>query len=399
MGPLEDVVVVEMGHALAGPLAGTFLADFGADVIKVERPGGGDSLRDMGPKQGGVGVWWLVAGRNKRSVTIDVKAPGGIDVLRDLLRDADVLIENYRPGVMEKLGLSWDELHALNPRLVMLRISGFGQTGPYSGRGGFGKIGEAYSGATNLTGHRDQPPVHPSYSLGDAVCALAGAYGVALALLARHASGEGQLVDLALYEPMFRLIEWQIPLHVLQGMEIERNGPRFPFSEAFVTDVCPTADGDNVVVAAATSESLERLRRLLEAEGAVSGRPSTDELAEAMRAWIAHTDRDAVLARFERENLVGGLVFTPAEMLTDPHMRARENIIELEDDRVGRVPVPNVVPTLRETPGAVRWLGPELGEHTDAVLRGRLGYDDARMRRLRDDAVIAPAGRAAEEVV
>src|SRR3990170_2682474 len=175
MGPLDNIRVMEMGHALAGPLAATLLGDFGAEVIKIERPAGGDSLRNMGPRRDGVGIWWLVVGRNKRSLTLNLKTEEGKRILLDLVRNTDVLVENYRPGVMEGLGLGWSDLQAVNPRLVMLRISGFGQTGPYRERGGFGKIAEAFSGATNLTGHRDQPPVHPSYSLGDAVCALAGA--------------------------------------------------------------------------------------------------------------------------------------------------------------------------------------------------------------------------------
>ena len=388
MGPLDNIRVIEVGHALAGPMAATFLGDFGADVIKIERRDGGDSHRTMGPRRDGVGIWWLVVGRNKKSLTLDLKKEEGRRILLDLVRDADVLVENYRPGVLEGLSLGWSHLQAVNPRLVMLRISGFGQTGPYRERGGYGKIAEAFCGATNLTGYRGQPPVHPGYSLADAVCALAGAYGVSLALLARQRSGTGQVVDLALYEPLFRLIEWQIPLHVLQGLRIERNGPQFPFTEAFVTDICRTKDGDNVVVSAATRDTLERLAALMREEDLVSGSPSTEELGAALRAWILRNDRDVVLKQFEERKLVAGLVYTPAEMLSDSHMQARKNIVEVEHPVLGSVPMPGVVPTLLETPGAVRWAGPALGQHTDAILRDYLGYDAQRIADLKSRGVV-----------
>lgn len=388
MSALKSLRIVEMGHAVAGPLAGTLLGDFGAEVIKVERPPIGDTLRNMGPKKNGVGLWWLVSGRNKKSLTLDLKAPEGVDVLRDLLKTADVLVENYRPGVLEKMGLGWDDLHALNPRLIMLRISGFGQTGPYSRRGGFGKVGEAFSGATNLTGRPDEPPIHPSYSLGDTVCSLAGAFGVSMALYSRERTGVGQMIDLALYEPMFRLIEWQLPMHVMAGLDVKRNGPRFPFTEAFVTDVCHTSDGHAVVISAATTESLGRMRDLLIEENVASGDLSTDQLADGVKKWIAGHDRDTVLEKFQERNLVGGSVYTPSEMLEDEHMRARGNIINISHPELGDVPMPGVVPTLSGTPGEVRWTGPAVGEHTDEVLREALGYDAPRIARLRQNGVV-----------
>lgn len=388
MSALKNLRIVEMGHAVAGPLAGTLLGDFGAEIIKVERPPRGDTLRDMGPKKDGIGLWWLVSGRNKKSLTLDLKAAEGVSILRDILKTADVLIENYRPGVLEKLGLGWDELHELNPRLIMLRISGFGQTGPYSRRGGFGKVGEALSGATNLTGWPGEAPIHPSYSLGDTVCSLAGAFGVSMALYSRERSGVGQMIDLALYEPMFRLIEWQIPMHVMAGMEVKRNGPRFPFTEAFVTDVCRTKDGHAVVISAATTESLERMQNLLIDEKLATGNLSTDQLADGLRTWIALHDREAVLEKFQERNLVGGSVYTPADMLEDEHMRARGNIVNVSHSELGDVPMPGVVPTLSGTPGKVQWPGPKLGEHTDEILRDVLGFSALRIAGLRQDGVV-----------
>jgi crotonobetainyl-CoA:carnitine CoA-transferase CaiB-like acyl-CoA transferase len=388
MGPLSDIRVVELGFAVAGPIAATLLADFGADVVKVEQPGQGDGLRNMGPKAKGVGVWWLVAGRNKKSITLDLKKEGGKEILRKLLQGADVLVENFRPGVMEKLGFDWETLHAVNPRLVMLRISGFGQTGPYSRRPGFGKLAEAYGGATNLTGHMNEPPLHPSYSLGDVVCALMGAYGVMLALHGRQASGKGQVVDLALYEPLFRLIEWQIPLHSVTKTHIVRNGPRFPFAEAFVTELCQTKDGDYIVVSAATVSHLERLSSLLRNEGMTGDFSKTSEVADALRVWIKQNVRDRVLEVFAQRDLVSGLVYTPAEMLNDEHMLARENIVTLNHTELGGIPMPNVVPKLGDTPGNVRWLGPTLGQHTDEILREWLNYDNSHIEQLRRDKIV-----------
>jgi len=386
--PLSGCRVVEIGHALAGPIAATFLADFGAEVIKIERPGEGDSLRRMGPAKDGVGLWWLVTGRNKKSVTLDLKAKAARPVLEDLLRKTDVLVENHRPGVMERLGLGWPEIERINPRIVMLRVSGFGQSGPYSARGGFGKIAEAFSGATNLTGHRGQAAVHPGYSLGDAVSGLSGAFGVALALLARERSGRGQMIDLALYEPLFRLIEWQIPMHLLAGLNVERNGAQFPFTDAFITNIFVTAEGHSVVFSAATRDSIERVRKLLGEEGVTKGGESTDELDAGLKRWAAGHPRDYVLQRFKDCDLVNGLVYTPAEILADEHFRARQNIVTALHKTLGEIPMPSVMPQLSATPGKVNWPGPALGEHTEAVLRDLLGYDAGRLAALRAERAI-----------
>ena len=387
-GPLSNLRVVELGFAIAGPLAGTLMADLGADVVKVEQPGAGDGMRNMGPKVQGVGVWWLVAGRNKRCITVDIKTAAGLAILHGLLRDADILVENFRPGVLERLGLGWDTLHALNPRLIMVRISGFGQTGPRAARPGFGKLAEAYSGATNLTGDPQREPVHPSYSLGDVVCALMGAFGAVSAVNARSVSGRGQQVDLALYEPLFRLIDWQLPLHTLAGTVVRRNGPRFPFGEAFLTELCHARDGDAIVFSAATPSHLERLAALLRSEGMDGDFASTAVLGDALRAWTAAHDRAHVLGRLGEHDLVFGPVYTPADLLADEHIAARGNVVRLAHPALGEVPMPSAVPAFSDTPGGVRWLGAGLGEHTEEVLRERLGYDAARIAALRRDRVI-----------
>lgn len=380
--------MLELGHAIAGPFAATLLGDFGAEVIKVERPGAGDGQREMGPKLNGLGLWWAVIGRGKKSVTIDLQTAEGQRLFKDLVRTADVIVENFRPGALDRLGLGWDDLRAEHPSLIMLRISGFGQTGPYSARRGFGKIAEAFSGATNLTGLSDRDPVHPSYSLGDLSCGLMGAYGVLLAVLHRDRTGQGQMIDLALYEPLFRMIEWQIPLHNQLGVDVRRAGNQFPFA-AFVIDISQTRDGHHVVFSAATLEMLSRLERLLEEEGVTLPTPRSDTaLADGVRDWIAAHSWEEVLERFERGGLVAGLVYTPADLATDPHIAARRNIIDVPHERVGHISMPGVVPSLSETPGAVSTAAPELGQHTDEVLHQLLGLSAAEIQPLREKGVV-----------
>lgn len=386
--PLSELRVVELGHALAGPLAATFLGDFGADIIKVERIDGGDSLRNMGPKHEGTGVWWSVTGRNKRSVCIDYKTPEGHEVLMDLLTDADVLVENFRPGAIERAGLGWDVLSERCPQLIMLRISGFGQTGPYRALGGFGKIAEAYSGATYLTGEKDQPPLHPGFSLGDATTGLMGAFGVVVALEERRRSGRGQLIDLALYEPLFRLIEWQLPLYGLLGEVATRSGPRFPFDGAFITDICATADGHSVVVSAATSASLDRLRAFVRGEGLAAEDGSDREVVNGLREWVGAHTREETLERLQSEGLVVGGVFSAADLIDDPHLAARENIAYPQNGRGAAIPMPAALPKLSASPGTIRWPGPPLGAHTKEVLVETLGYSEERYSALRDSHVV-----------
>lgn len=389
-GPLGDLRIVELGHALAGPFAAVLLADFGADVIKVEPPGG-DSLRDMGPKISHSSIWWSTTARNKRCVAVDFKSTDGKRLVLDLVASSDVLVENFRPGVLEHAGLGWKQLRAVNPRLVMLRVSGFGQTGPYSPRGGFGKIAEAFSGATNLTGNPDEPPIHPSYSLGDTTTGLMGAFGVMIALRERDRTGQGQIIDLPLYESLLRMIEWQVPLYQRTGAVAARTGLTFPFDGAFLTDICVTKDGSRVVLSAATSESLKRLRTLLYRDGAIADvdvAVSNTELVEALRVWAARYTSVDVLRKLEAERLVAGPVYTAADLVDDPHVAARGNLAMVSTDN-GDVMMPNVVPRLTQTPGEIRWAGPAIGEHTDEVLSGLLKLPYSEIAELRSRGVIA----------
>ncbi|MCU1480501.1 MAG: hypothetical protein JWQ19_1287 [Subtercola sp.] len=390
MGPLTGMRVVELGHALAAPFAGSLLGDFGADIIKIEQPGHGDSLRAMGPQLDSSSVWWSVTGRNKRSVCIDFKKPRGLELVRALLEDADVLVENFRPGVLDRAGLGWEELHAAYPQLIMLSISGYGRGGPYSDRPGFGKIAEAFSGATHLTGEAEQPPTHPGYSLGDATTGLMGAFGIMVAMHERARSGIGQSIDLALYETLFRMIEWQIPLNELQGWEVHRTGTQFPFNEAFLTDICATSDGYNIVISAATTKSLASIRSLLLEHDLITDTAATVlDMAPHLRAWVKTLPRDEAMRVLRHYDVVVGPVHGAADMTSDPHLAARGNIVTAADSNGRSIPMPNVVPMLQGTPGEVRWAGPNLGEHSGEVMSELLGLDEAQIAQLVAEGVIA----------
>ena len=274
-GPMPEPVlsglrVIDLGHALAGPFAATLLADHGADVLKIEHPERGDPMRRLGPRKDGVPVWWKAAGRSKRSVALDFSTPRGREILLELVEHSDVLVENFRPGTLERRGLGWDDLHRVNPRLVMLRISGFGQHGPHASRPGFGRTAEAMSGAAQLTGFPDGPPIHVGYSLADTLTGLMGAFGIMLALHGRERSGEGDCIDLALYEPLFRLIDWQAIVYDQLGIAGMRAGNAFPaVLEGVAAGVAQTTDGIWLSYSAATDSVLERLVALMTAEGVV----------------------------------------------------------------------------------------------------------------------------------
>jgi crotonobetainyl-CoA:carnitine CoA-transferase CaiB-like acyl-CoA transferase len=381
--PLDGLRVLELGEALAGPLTCTLLADFGADVVKVERPSRGDSMRAMGPLVDGVGLWWTVTGRGKRSVAVDLKSTEGREVIHRLAAGwADIVVENFRPGVLERHGLGWEDLHAANPALIMVRISGFGQTGPYSDRRGFGKIAEGFSGATNLTGSPDAAPVQPGYSLGDATTAAFGVIGALLALLVKHRDGQGQLVDIALYEGLLRLIEWQLPLAAHTDINVTRNGNAFPFDDAFITDIVACADGESVIYSAATAVHLARLRAFLRSAGAMDDLSSSAGVVRAVRAWAADISSVDALDTLTSADLVAGAVFTPRQLLSDPHLKARQNILEVDHPRLGPTIMPGVVPRLSATPGDVARPAPELGADTIDVLTDVLHLSSADVERL-----------------
>jgi formyl-CoA transferase len=390
-GPLSDLRVIDLGHVLAGPFAATLLGDLGADVIKVEPPEG-DNLRRLGPRKDGHGIWWKVAARNKRCITLDLRRPEGQQMLARLAGHADVLVENFRPGTLERWNLGWERLHALHPRLVMLRISGYGQNTSFGDRPMFGRPSEAMSGLLHLTGFPDGPPLHAGFSLGDATTALMGAFGVMSALHRRERTGRGDCVDLALFETLFRLIEWQIPLYDQTGHVTQRAGNQFPLG-LMVGNVYRSKDGRWL----STSAGAENIvHRLLEAVGGpelvhdprfhspeARSRPENHRaLDELVREWIAQRSADEVLAAFEAAGAVIAPALDAADIAAHPAYAERRAIVSVEDPALGPIRMPAAVPRLLDAPGEVRWPGPEPGAHNDEVYRGLLGLTSAELEDL-----------------
>jgi crotonobetainyl-CoA:carnitine CoA-transferase CaiB-like acyl-CoA transferase len=397
-GLLDGLRVIDLGHALAGPFAATMLADHGADVLKIEHPERGDPMRRLGPRKDDVPLWWKAAGRNKRSVTLDFSTLRGKEILLRLVEQSDVLVENFRPGTLERRGLGWEDLRRVNPGLVMLRISGFGQYGPYAARPGFGRTAEAMSGAAELTGYPDGPPIHVGYSLADTLTGLMGAFGIMLALHGRERTGEGDCIDLALYEPLFRLIDWQAIVYDQLGIAGTRAGNAFPVVlEGVAAGVARTTDGAWLSYSAATDSVLKRLVALMVAEGTLPDgsygsveerRRSANEIQELVSAWIGTKTADEVERLFEESHAVIGKVYGIEQIWDDPGYRARGNLTTVEDGELGPVTMHGVVPELAGRPGAVRWAGPPLGAHTREVLVELGAIRAEEVDELRTEGVI-----------
>jgi crotonobetainyl-CoA:carnitine CoA-transferase CaiB-like acyl-CoA transferase len=395
---LAGIRVIDLGHALAGPFAATMLGDFGAEVIKIEPPGTGDPMRRLGPRKEGVPLWWKAAARNKKSVTLDFRHPKGREILLSIVRKSDVLVENFRSGTLEKHGLGWEELRRANPSLVMLRISGFGQTGPTPGRPGFGRVAEAMSGAAQLTGDPEGSPVHVGYSLADTLSGLMGAYGVLLALLGKERSGVGECIDLALYEPLFRLIDWQVIVYEQLGIVPTRAGNGFPVVlEGVAAGVARTADGVWMSYSAATDSVLVRLIEMIYGEpvsarvefATVDMRRTHCRDVEAhLDAWIAARTANEVEAEFAEHQAVIGRVYDMETIWSDPSYRARGDIVTVSDQDFGAVSMHGVIPKLLERPGAVRTVGEALGAHTAEVLREMAGIDEPTLADLSRKGVV-----------
>ena len=395
-GPLSDIKVVELGTLIAGPFCGQILADFGADLVKVEDPKGGDPMRTWGrslPK--GHSPWWPVIGRNKKSLTLNLREPEGQAIVRRLIGGADVLIENFRPGTMEKWGLSYESLAADNPGLVMARVSGFGQTGPYASRAGYGLIGEAMGGLRHITGEPDRPPARAGLSIGDSLAATHAVMGIMMALHARQTSGRGQVVDAAIYESVLAMTENMVTEYDLTGYVRERSGSVLPGIAP--SNVYPTA-GDGMILIGGNGDTV--FARLAEAMGMPELKEDSryathaargvnqHELDERIAAWTRERSLDDLLLLLEDNGVPCGRIFSAPDMLTDPQYAAREAIVETDHAVFGKVKMQNVFPKLSETPGAVRWPGPALGEHTDAVLGEELGMSAEKIAALRAGGVI-----------
>jgi crotonobetainyl-CoA:carnitine CoA-transferase CaiB-like acyl-CoA transferase len=393
--PLEGMRVVDCGVLFAGPIIATMLADFGADVIKIEHPKG-DPLRTLGWQKDDTSLWWAHVNRNKRYVSLNLSDPRGAEVLRELVADADVLVESFRPGRMEARGLGYDELAATNPGLVMVRTSGFGQTGPYSARPGFGTVAEAMSGYAFTNGFPDGPPALPSFALGDGVCALYGTIATLAALHHRDVSGgTGQIVDLSLLEPLFAFLGPQALVYDQLDLIQERTGNSTTWTSPRNTYL--TKDRKWVALSASSQTIAERLISLVGRPDLIdeewfadhAGRAAhAEEVDEIISGWIAERTMEEVMAAFEEAQAAVGPVYSIADIFADPHFAARETITTVDDPSLGSVKTPNVVPPLSETPGRVRHLGGELGEHNHEIYVDQLGHDEAELVRWREEGVI-----------
>jgi crotonobetainyl-CoA:carnitine CoA-transferase CaiB-like acyl-CoA transferase len=394
---LEGIRVLDLATFVAAPFAATLMSEFGAEVIKIEQPGGGDPWRRYGtPTQDGDSLAWKSESRNKRSLTLDLGDARGREVFKRLAASADVVAESFRPGKLESWGLGWDTLGEVNPRLVLLRVSGFGQTGPYRDRPGFARIAHAYGGLTHLAGMPDGPPVTPgSTSLADYITGLFGAVGVLVALRARDRDGLGQVVDVSLYESIFRVLDEIAPAYVATGRVRGREGTKTLYA-------CPhgqyeTADGHWIAVACTSDRMFSRFAQMmgrpeLAAEdrfGNVQKRlAALDEVDGLVTDYIASLPREAFLARCLEFGVPAAPVNTIADIFADPHVAERGTLLEVDDGAGGKITVPNVVARLSGTPGTVRASGPALGEATEALLRDMAGLTDDDIRALRDAGVI-----------
>ncbi|HYJ67840.1 MAG TPA: CoA transferase [Nocardioidaceae bacterium] len=393
-GPLQGVRVVDAATLFAGPLTATYLGDFGADVVKVEHPSRPDAARGHGPSKDGIGLWWKTLGRNKRAITLDLKHPDGADTMRRLLTESDVLIENFRPGTLERWGIGPDELLAVNPGLVIARVTAFGQAGPYSSRPGFGTVAEAMSGFAAVTGEPDGPPTLPPFGLADGIAALATAYAVMAALRHRDATGEGQVVDLAIIEPILMMLGAPITAYDQTGYVQPRTGNRSVNNAP--RNVYRTADGDWLAVSTSSQSIAERVLCMVGRDDLVarpwfgSGRERAehaDELDEAVGSWIAARPTSEVVEAFEAAQAAVGRVHDVRGVLADPQYDALGTALAVDDPDLGRMLMQNVLFRLSSTPGAVRWTGRPHGADTDDVL-AELGLSADDIARLRKDGAV-----------
>jgi formyl-CoA transferase len=388
--PLQGIKVIELGTLIAGPFCARLLAEFGAEVIKIEAPDGGDPLRKWRKLYQGTSLWWYVQARNKKSLTLNLKMPEAQEIVRKLVKDADIVVENFRPGAMEKWGLGWEALSALNPRLIMVRLSGYGQTGPYRDRPGFGAIAESMGGMRHVTGYPDRAPVRMGVSIGDSIAALHGVIGALMALHHRNANGGcGQYIDVALYEAVFNMMESVLPEYDMYGFIRERSGASLP--GIVPSNTYLTRDHKYVVIGA-NADSI--FRRMMGAIGRadLAGDPAlahndgrvarTAEIEQVISDWVGEHDLAHVLDVLDKAQVPSGKIYDIADIVADAHYRAREMIQEfrLEDGKPVRFPA--IVPKLSETPGETKWLGPRLSEHTAEILSA-LGYAPEEQEKLK----------------
>jgi succinyl-CoA--D-citramalate CoA-transferase len=394
--PLRGVRVIDAGNMVAAPFATVLLADFGAEVIKIEHPRYGDGQRKLEPIKDGIPLWWKSVSRNKRCITLDLGKPEGAQVFKDLIKNKDVIVENYRPGTFEKWGIGYDVIRAVDPRLILLRISGFGQTGPYKSRAGFGRVAEAMGGLTNLIGEPDGPPMSPGYPLGDLIAGIFGSLSVMIALYHRDLrGGEGQVIDLALFEAVFRFLDFD-PIQYDQMKTVHtRTGNRVAYVAP--SSMFKTKDGKYLTLAASTQNVWVRLAKAIGQEHLTTDSKFIDNSARVehseeingiVGAWIAQHTRDEVIKRFDEFEGAYSAVFDMEDVFRDVQYRAREALVRVPDPDLGEAIVQNVVPKFSKTPGSVDFLGRKMGEHNEEIYCGELGYSKQRLQQLRDAGVI-----------
>jgi len=407
-GPLAGIKVLELGTLIAGPFCARMLGEFGADVIKIESPQGGDPIRQWRVLKDGNSLWWSIQSRNKKSITLNMKDKRAQDIARRLALDADIIIENYRPGVLEKWDLGYEQLKAINPALIMVRLSGYGQTGPMRDAPGFGAIGESMGGIRYVSGHPDRPPVRIGISIGDSIASLHGAMGALMALRHRDVTGgrwngqtgeackagQGQMVDVALYEAVFNMMESLVPEYDHAGVVRERTGGALP--GIVPSNTYTTADGENIVIAGNGDAIFKRLMSAIGREDMANdpqlannaGRvPRTQEIDDAIQAWCSGQRIDTGLAALQAADVPVSKIYSVRDMLQDPQFLARQMFEQHLFKDGTPVKLPAVTPKLSETPGGTRWIGPELGEHTNEVL-ATLGYSAEQIAALREDGVL-----------
>jgi len=391
---LQDIKVIDIATLFAGPMAATMLADFGAEVIKIEHPKNGDPVRTHGSSKNGVGLWWKMLARNKKSLTLYLGSPEGQEIFKTLVKDADVVIENFRPGTLEKWGLGYEELVKINPRIVLTRVTGFGQIGPYAKRPGFGTLAEAMSGFASITGTADGPPTLPHFGLADGISALTTAFAIMTALHAREITGKGQVIDLAIIEPILTVLGPQVIAYDQLGEIQQRRGNRSSNNAPRNTYV--TSDGKWVAISTSAQAIAERVMHLVGrpelvnepwfASGAERAKHA-DELDDAVGGWIKERTRDEVMREFELAEAAVAPIYDITDIFKDEQFAALETIKTIDDEELGPIKIQNVLFRLSDTPGEIRTSGPKLGKHTVEILK-KSGLSDDQIANLKAKGII-----------
>ncbi|WP_257352274.1 CaiB/BaiF CoA transferase family protein [Pseudalkalibacillus decolorationis] len=394
---LNGLKVLEMGSLIAGPFAGRLFADFGAEVIKVESADKGDPLRTWRIVENGTSLWWYVQSRNKKSLTLDLRKPEGQEIIRQLAREVDIIIENFRPGTLEKWGIGYDQLKEINPGIILVRVSGYGQNGPYRDKPGFGSIGEAMGGLRYLTGNPDQPPTRVGVSIGDSIAALYAVIGSFMAVYHRDVkgTGEGQYIDVALYEAIFSLMESMLPEYDHAEVIRKRTGSVLPGITPSNTYLCKDdkfvvigANGDSIfkrlMIAIGYPEYAEDLRF----QSNATRSEHAEFLDETIENWTKSLHIDEVLKKLDEAKVPGGRIYSISDITVDPHYLAREMIREIDVDQLGKLKMPGIIPKLSKTPGEIEWAGPKLGQHNIDVLKYTLNLSDDEIEKLKSNGVV-----------